>query len=236
VIHRRLLVGVIAIATATGTGLALDAASAAPAGGVCTLHGSATFSPNGPGNLDTFGYSFSGDLSNCQSTGGSPASGSIGAGQVLTETVPLTVTNPDNTTSTVSGTAEYKEPQASGTGQVPGASCAAGSTSGSSVVTWANGKTTVIDYSTQSAAAGVELSGSVVSGLTATLVAGSQSVAGSTAPSSFRITTTEASLPVGNDAGGILAFEVSDPTQCTTDGGVTTAGIDGAVAVGNPTG
>ena len=34
----------------------------------------------------------------------------------------------------------------------------------------------------------------------------------------------------------LLTFQVTDPTQCTTAGGVQTAGISGAVAVGNPTG
>lgn len=236
-IPARLLVCALAATTAAGTGLAVNAATAAgPAGGVCTLTGSANFAPNGPGNKATFGYSFTGTLDNCQSSVGGPASGTIEAGVALTKVpVVLTVTDATGGTSQVNGTATYQEPVPSGTSSAPN-SCANGDTAGTSVVRWADGGVSVIDYTTQSAAAGVVLTGSVVQSVTATLVAGSESVAGATAPATLPISTTEAATPVGNDAGGLLTFQVTDPTQCTTDGGVQTAGISGAVAVGNPTG
>src|SRR5436305_14800233 len=86
-------------------------AAAAPGGGGCRLPGSAAFTPNGPGTADTCGYGVSGALSGCGSTvSGSPASGAIGAGQVVTESVPLVLTDPDGTTTTGQGTARYQEP------------------------------------------------------------------------------------------------------------------------------
>jgi hypothetical protein len=213
---------------------AATAASAATGGGGCQLDGSATFNPNGPGTADSFGYSFTGALSSCQSNvAGAPASGSIGAGQVVTESVPLTVTNPDGTTTTTQGTASYQEPLASGTGQLPGASCAAGQTSGTAVTNWADGTVDIISYTTQSAAAGVQLQGTVVPSLTLSLVPGSQSIAGSSAPSTYTISTTSTVFPVGNGAQGVLTFQVADPTQCTTATGVTQAGISGVVGVGS---
>jgi hypothetical protein len=228
-INRRILIGFAAAVAATGAGLGAGPALAATGdGGVCTLHGAANFTPNGPGAASTFGYSFAGDLANCQSNAGAPASGTIGAGQVVTETVTLTTA-----TGTTTGTAKYQEPLASGTGAVPGNSCAVGDTSGTSVVTWADKTATVISYTTQSAGAGVKLTGTVIPSLTAKLVAGTESVSGATAPATAVISSTNKALPVGDSAGGLLAFEVADPTQCTTANGVTTAGIDGAVAVGS---
>src|SRR3954454_20538335 len=141
------VVGGLALGLALGGG----SVSAAPGGGGCQLDGSAAFTHNGPGTADKFGYGFSGALSGCGSTvSGAPTSGTIGAGQVLTESVPLTVTNPDGTTTTQQGTASYQEPKPTGTGSIPGASCAAGSTAGTAVTTWADGTTDVIDYTTQS--------------------------------------------------------------------------------------
>src|SRR3954468_22535081 len=215
-----------------GAGSVTDA-MAAPGGGECQLAGTAAFSPNGPGTASTFSYGFTGALSGCQSNvSGAPTTGSIGAGQVVTESVPLTITNPDGTTTTQQGTARYQQPIATGTGSVPGASCAAGSTAGTAVTTWADGTTDVIDYTTQSLGAAVVLQGTVVPGVTLQLVPGSASIPGASAPSTFRISTTSAALPVGDGAVGSLAFEVTDPTQCTTAAGVTNAGIDGFVGVG----
>jgi hypothetical protein len=209
-------------------------AMAATGGGGCQLDGSATFTPNGPGTADTFGYSFGGSLTGCQSSvSGAPASGTIGAGQVVTESVPLTVTNPDGTTTTTQGTARYQEPVATGSSNAPGASCASGNTAGTAVTNWSDGSTDVISYTTQSAAAGVQLQGTVVPSVTLALVPGSQSIAGSSAPASYTISTTSTVFPVGNGAQGVLTFQVADPTQCTTASGVSTATISGVVGVGS---
>lgn len=224
---------VVAATTIALAGLGTTA-GAAPGGGGCQLDGSATFAPNGPGTADTFGYSFGGSLTSCNSTvAGAPTGGSISAGQVLTESVPLTVTNPDGTTTTSQGSASYQEPAATGTSNVPGASCASGATSGTAVTSWNDGTTDVISYTTQSAGAGVELGGTVVPNVTLQLVPGSQSISGASAPSTYTISTTSAALPVGDSAGGVLTFQVSDPTQCTTATGVTQAGIAGVVGVGS---
>jgi len=220
-----------ALVAATGIGAS---AGAATGGGGCQLDGTAAFAPNGPGTADTFGYSFSGALSGCQSSvAGAPTSGTIGAGQTVTESVPLTVTNPDGTTTTTTGTASYREPAATGTSNVPGASCVSGSTSGTAVTSWSDGTTDVISYTTQSAAAGVSLQGTVVPSVSLQLVPGSQSIAGSSAPSTYTLSTTSSVFPVGNGAQGLLTFQVADPTQCTTASGVTDAAISGIVGVGS---
>ena len=220
-----------ALAAATSIGAS---AGAATGGGGCQLAGTANFAPNGPGTADTFGYSFSGTLSGCQSSvSGAPTSGTIGAGQVLTESVPLTVTNPDGTTTTTTGTAGYREPASTGTSNVPGASCASGQTSGTAITAWNDGSTDVISYTTQSAGAGVQLQGTVVPSVSLQLVPGSQSIAGSSAPSSYTLATTSTVFPVGNGAQGVLTFQVADPTQCTTASGVSDAAISGIVGVGS---
>src|SRR5436190_9418008 len=216
-----------------GAGIVTDA-MAAPGGGGCQLAGTAAFSPNGPGTASTFSYGFTGALSGCQSNvSGAPTTGSIGAGQVVTESVPLTITNPDGTTTTQQGTARYQQPLATGTGSVPGNSCAAGSTSGTAVTTWADGTTDVISYTTQSAGASVQLQGTVVPSVTLSLVPGSASIAGAAAPPTFTVSTTSPTFPVGDGAQGALTFQVADPTQCSTATGVANAEINGVVGVGS---
>jgi len=218
-------VGVVIAAVGSGT-----PAIAAAGGGGCLLQGTAVFSPNGPGTQDTFGYGFTGTLSNCQSTvAGAPTGGTIGAGQALTEAV--TLTNPDGTTST--GTAKYQEPSPTGTTNVPGASCASGATQGIAVTQWSDKSTTVISYTTQSVVAGVSLSGTVVPSVQLTLVPGSESVTGAAAPATYTLASNSAAAPVGNSAQGLLTFQVTDPTQCTTASGVSTAGISGVVGIGS---
>jgi hypothetical protein len=107
-------------------------ASAAPNGGGCQLHGTANFSPALTTTAQNFSYSFTGNLTNCQSSAGGPTSGTVFAG-----------TN--------------GLPAATGNG-----SCASSTTNGTAVVQWADGTTTVISYSTSGAAAAVALQGTVI--------------------------------------------------------------------------
>src|SRR5207249_1136766 len=157
---RRLLalatVGAVALA-----GVVLASPSlAATGGGGCQLNGTALFSPNGPGASSSFGYSFTGSLSNCQSNiSGAPTSGTLSVGQVLTESVPITT----STGTVVQGTARYQMPLATGSGNIPVNSCPAGSTSGIGLIGWGDGTGTVASYTTQSAGGGVHLQGSVIS-------------------------------------------------------------------------
>ena len=67
---------------------ALTFAPAAPAasGGGCQLKGTASFSPGLSTTSQPFTYSFSGDLTGCQSTeAGSPATGRVQAGGTYTD-------------------------------------------------------------------------------------------------------------------------------------------------------
>jgi hypothetical protein len=105
----------------------------------------------------------------------------------------------------------HAEPVPTGTG-----SCATGNTSGVSFVKWSDGTESVISYQTTSAAAGVVLQGTVLSSYNL--------------PDGTTVTSTKYS---GDGAAGVLAFEVSDPTQCNSAGGVTNAGIDGFTGLGS---
>jgi hypothetical protein len=181
---RRLLVlGVItaffALVPLTGS------AAAAPNGGGCQLQGGASFSPGLSNTAQNFAYSFTGNLTNCQSSSGGPASGTVFAG---TNGLPVP----------------------SGNG-----SCVSSTTSGIAVVQWADGTTTVVQYSTSGAAAAVSLQGTVIASVT-----------------SSTGTTYTTTRYAGDSALGTLAFQPPDPTACA-GAGVTSAAISGTVSLGS---
>jgi hypothetical protein len=111
-------------------------ASAAPNGGGCQLHGTANISPGLTSTAQNFTYSFTGNLSNCQSSSGGPASGTVFAG---TNGLPVPTGN---------------------------GSCENSTTSGIAVAQWSDGTTTVVQYSTTGALAAVALQGSVIGSVT----------------------------------------------------------------------
>jgi hypothetical protein len=175
----------------------------AASGGGCQLDGTAAFNPPLTNNPQAFSYGFTGKLSSCQSSdAGSPASGSVEAGQVVTD----------------SSGEQFQEPVPSGSG-----SCANGTTSGTAIANWADGTATVIQYQTDSAAAVVHLSGTVVPSVT--LPAINPQVG---QPTSKTVTTTRYA---GDSALGVLGFQPPDPTACAGSG-VATAGISGFVGLG----
>lgn len=176
----------------------------AASGGGCQLEGTASFSPGLTTTAAPFNYSFNGALTGCQSTvAGAPTSGSVSAGEVITE----------------AGTGyQYQEPAASGNG-----SCLNGTTSGMAIATWADGTVTVIDYNTDAVAVAVNLSGTVIPSVTLQAV---NPVVGQ--PPTKTITTTRYD---GNAAQGVLAFE-ADAAQCNSPGGVTSAAIEGFTGLG----
>ena len=188
------------------TAFVVTAAFVSPAtaasGGGCQLDGTAAFSPPLTNDAKAFSYGFTGKLTSCQSSDAGPASGTVEAGQVVTDP---------------SGE-KFQEPVPSGSG-----SCANGTTSGTAIANWADGTVTVIQYQTDSAAAAVHLSGTVVPSVT--LPAINPAVG---QPTSKTVTTTRYG---GNSALGLLAFEPPDPTACAGSG-VTTAGISGTVGLG----
>jgi hypothetical protein len=166
------------------------------------LQGTAAFSPGLSNTAGNFNYSFTGDLTGCQSTvAGSPATGTVAAGQVVTN----------------SAGERFQEPIPTGTG-----TCANGTTSGSAVITWADGTQSVLRYSTTAAGAAVALTGQVIQSVT---LAAINPAPGQ--PTSLTITTTRYS---GYSALAPLAFE-ADATQCSTPAGVSTAGIAGVATL-----
>jgi len=185
-------------------GLALAALAFAPgasaaSGGGCQLKGTASFSPGLNTTAQPFTYSFTGDLTGCQSSeAGSPATGRVQAGGTYTD--PATGKS-------------YVMPNSTGTG-----SCGSSTTQGLSLITWADGSRTLIQYTTTGAAAAVGLQGSVIGSTTL------QPVNPADAP--LTVTTTRYA---GYTPFGVLAFEAT-PTDCQT--GVNTAGIEGVVGLG----
>ena len=193
--------------------MALFASSAmAQSVGGCQLQGTANFSPGLNASSQPFSYGFTGSLSGCQSSqSGVPTSGTVGAGQTLTEKVTNSVTGATDTVT-------YQEPRATGSG-----GCANSTTQGDALTTWADGSTTVLSYTTTGAAAAVQLSASVAPSMTLTAVN-----AQSGDPTTYTINTTRYA---GDSAGGLLAFQPPDPTACNTSAGVTTAGISGEIGL-----
>jgi hypothetical protein len=200
---RKLLFLAAASALAIGLMATVGAGSAgAAAGGGCQLAGTATFSPGLSNTAGTFNYSFGGNLTGCQSSDPTaPATGTVAAGQVVT------------------GAAgeRFQEPVPSGNG-----TCASGTTSGTSIINWGDGTTTVIAYTTIAAGAAVDLSGQVVPSVTLAAV---NPLPGQ--PTSETITTTRFS---GFSALAPLVFQ-ADPTQCSTPAGVSTAAIAGVATL-----
>ena len=165
------------VALAAGGAVAAVPASAAD-GGMCQLDGTATFK-NGPSTSDhAFSYTFTGDLSGCQSNNGAPASGTIATLQPATAT----------------------------------GSCGTNTSNGLALVTWVDKSLSVVQYSTQSATAGVVLQGTVI-------------------PSAkVGKKTYKTTKYAGYGAAGALFFQ-ANPQECAGSG-VTTAPISGAVGLG----
>lgn len=160
---------------------ALTFAPTAPAasGGGCQLKGAASFSPGLSTTAQPFTYSFSGDLTGCQSTeAGSPATGRVQAGGTYTD--PATGKS-------------YVMSNSTGTG-----SCGSSTTQGLALITWGDGSRTLIQYTTSGAAAAVALQGSVIASTTL------QPVDPLDAP--LTVTTTRYA---GYTPFGVLAFEAT---------------------------
>jgi hypothetical protein len=195
---RRLVLLAIGIAAL----LALAPSAFAQSGGGCELQGTASFTPGLNSSTQDFAYSFHGDLSSCQSTeAGVPTSGTVSAGEAVTI-----------------GGKQYQEPVPEGNG-----SCESSTTGGFSIVTWADGTQTVVQYTTSGAAAVVSLQGTVVPSLT---IAAINPQPGD--PPSATVTTTRYA---GSSALGLLTFQPPDPTACNTPAGVSSAGISGFIGL-----
>jgi hypothetical protein len=191
--------GVLLVVSLALAALAFAPGASAAGGGGCQLKGTASFSPGLNTTSQPFTYSFTGDLTGCQSSeAGSPATGRVQAGGTYTD--PATGKS-------------YVMPNSTGTG-----SCGSSTTQGLSLITWADGSRTLIQYTTTGAAAAVGLQGSVIGSTTL------QPVNPADAP--LTVTTTRYA---GYTPFGVLAFEAT-PTDCQT--GVNTAGIEGVVGLG----
>jgi hypothetical protein len=174
----------------------------AASGGGCQLQGTASFTPGLNSSAQNFNYSFHGALSSCQSSDASaPASGTVSAGEAVTI-----------------GAQQFQEPVPSGNG-----SCGSSTTNGISIVTWADGTQTIVQYSTTGAAAAVHLQGTVIPFVTLPAIN-----PGPGQPTSTTVTTTRYG---GSSSTGLLTFQPPDPTACNTPAGVSSAGISGFIGL-----
>jgi hypothetical protein len=170
-----LLAAVVAVLCAFTFAQGASAAS----GGGCQLKGTASFTPGLSTTSQPFTYSFSGDLTSCQSTeAGSPATGFVQAGGTYTDPA--------------SGNA-YILPSSTGTG-----GCASSTTEGLGLITWGDGTRTLTQYATTGAAAAVNLQGTVIDSTTL------QPVDPLDPP--LTVTTTRYN---GDASHGLLAFEAT---------------------------
>src|SRR6266481_329632 len=237
-----------AVLWVAGPGASL--AGAVTGGGECQLQGVANLSPPLSSASGSFAYNFTGTLGtgpmgSCQSNvAGAPTTGTVSAGIQLSESVPLTrpgvCTNgrcDDGVTACVNssqcpavvttGTVLYQEPIPQGSG-----SCGSSTTAGESLVTWGDGKHSVIDYDTTGALAAVVLQGTIGASMTLTVVASSVP-AGFTAPPTFVINTDEPAFPVGEGSLAPLTFSPTTQDQNCVTVGVSSANIDGVVGIGS---
>jgi len=212
-----LALGVASAAAVTTVG------AAGPAGGGCQLQGQASLNPGLNSSSQPFTYSFSGDLSSCQSNvAGAPASGTVSAGKVVAENVTVTTAG-----GPVPATFNYQEPVPSGTG-----GCTSSTTAGEAFVVWADATQTAVGYTTTGALAAVALQGTADPSVVLQPVPGQGiTVAGVFYPApTYTFTTTRYA---GDAALGTLAFQPADPTACNTPAGVTQAAISGTVNLGH---
>jgi len=225
-IHRSVpsFAGLLGAALLWGVGPGATVA-ASQTGGACQLQGVANLSPPLSTSPASFAYSFSGTLSGCQSNvAGAPMAGTVSAGVQVPETVTLTNTS---TGATSTGTVLYQQPIPQGSG-----SCGSSTTAGVAFAAWGDGRTTVIDYTTTGALAAVQLEGTVVVSVALALVPSSVP-AGYTAPATYTISTDEPAFPVGEQSLALLTFSPTTTDQNCETVPVSSANIDGVVAIGS---
>jgi hypothetical protein len=198
---RKLIFGCVAV-------LMLLIAPSAQSSQVCKLQSTAHFNPGLSLNSQAFAYNFSGELFGCRSSeqpGVSEGSGNIEAGQPVEEQVLNSITG-------LTDMVTYQEPVPTGSG-----TCAASTTSGSALTSWANGTFTVLSYSTT----GGVLSGGVVPSMTLPAVNAQPGD-----PTTFTFTTNRFA---GDSIHGIANVEPLPRTACAT--GAANGEIDGDVVI-----
>jgi hypothetical protein len=185
-------------------GLFGGAGQAMAATGGCQLSGTAVFSSPLGTTAKAFDYSFGGTLTNCKGdAAGTPATGTISSNQPITS----------------GGITYYPSYKDTGNG-----SCGSSTTSGTAVITWADGTVTVESYSTTGVTAAINLQGAVLPSVTYTGT--------STDPLGNPITVTKTFTTtryLGGKSIGQLAFE-ANPADCVS-GSVNSAGIAGVVGL-----
>lgn len=197
---------VVVVALAGAVVLGTSAPALAAGGGGCQLNGTAAFTPGLSATAKNFAYSFHGDLTGCNSTiAGSPATGKVTAGEVWSD--PLTGQ-------------PFQETGLSGNG-----SCGSSTTQGVAIITWADGTTSVLQYTTTGAAAAVSLDGKIIPSVTLPAINPQLGQ-----PTETTVTSTRYA---GYTSKGALAFQPPDPSACgPTGAGVSTAGISGFTGLG----
>lgn len=223
---RRLPVLALVGAATTIGSLVLASPSLAQEG--CQVSGQATYTPNGPGANQSFGWTMQADLTNCEPSSSGATPQSISVGQTFSESVPITTS-----TGTVQGTAEYQQPIGVGEGFLSSQpnSCPANDVGSNPIITWSDGTITTAILSGGSAGDAVLLQGQTNSESQLSLVSGTENPAG-TAPSTYDLSTTNTTLPAGTALRSALAFTTEDPQSCTTAQGLSQVDVNGTLELG----
>lgn len=219
----------IAAASTLACGTWAVAPTAAQEGGGCVLEGTARFAPKGPGTSSRFSYRLAGRLTDCVSSATrAPGRGRLLVGATVTVKVPIKTGS-----GVVRGTAKYRLPRASGSGNVPVNSCASSTTKGVALVNWAGGTRTIVAYTTESGGAAVPLEGTVIRKVVGRYVPGSARPRG-TPPARYTFRTTQRAYPVGSADAGFVLFITDAPVNCTTARGLRSVDVLGIDLFGNP--
>ena len=207
---RKLILGCIGCVAVTLVAFASSAA--AQSFDVCQLNGSADFSPGLNSTSKMFTYTLTGTVSGCESDpAGAPESGTIEAGQVVTEEVRNSITHATDTVS-------YQWPLPYGEG-----TCASLTTRGYALVTWVDGTHTIEVYETKGS-----LSSAFEGGVWASVTMSAINAQPGD-PETYTIKTNR--FADFETIEGSLVFQPSEPAACTTSTGVTTATISGAQSI-----
>lgn len=218
----------VAAASTLACGTWTASPTAAQQGGGCVLDGTARFAPYGPGATAEYSYRLMGRLTNCVSLRRAPDRGRLLVGGTVTVKVPIKTGS-----GVVRGTAKYRLPKASGSGNVPVSSCAGSTTNGVALVNWAGGTRTVVGYTTESVGPAVPLEGTVKAKVVGRYVPGSAKPRG-TPPARYTFRTTQRAYPVGSADAGFVLFTTDAPVDCTTARGLRSVAVQGVDLLGNP--
>jgi hypothetical protein len=204
---------------------------AGEAGGLigCALTGTADFSPAGPGQNGTFGFTLRAPIRCLSAPSGGPTAGVLTVGTPLTESVPITLANG----TVVQGTAEYQTNAGQGWQTFAGANGCGSSEywAPNAFFSWSDGTVTQATLSGINVGPIVEFDGITSTGAVLPLVPGSERPKGA-APSTHVVFSDNPDIGVFENYNGLAVVTAANPLGCITSAGVNAASIAGSLEFG----